>query len=94
MLIGEGVMTTLSIHQVVDGQTLIAIEFTDGKQFWFYDFDQEKWPGMRLGCVPRKSLDEEYERILVTSFMVSADLLVGDSAPPPGGHTHNVAERE
>jgi len=73
-------MTTLSIHKVVDGQTLIAIEFTDGQQFWFYDFDQKKWPGMRLGRVPRKSLDQEYERVLVESFMVSDEMLVGEAS--------------
>jgi len=56
------------IHQVLDGEKVIAIEITNGPEKWFYDFDQGRFPSMRLGAVPRKSLDEEFVRRLIYQY--------------------------
>lgn len=58
-------MKTFSIWAVVDNGQWVGYEFSDGSLLWFYDFDQDKFPGMQLGKYPRKSLDEDYKRILL-----------------------------
>lgn len=58
----------LKIFKVMDGEKVVGIELTNGPERWFYSIDQEKWPSLRLGKFPRKSLDEEFERVLLFQF--------------------------
>jgi len=57
----------LRIFEVVDGTTkqVVAIEFSNGPEIWFYDVNRNKSTTLRIGKVPRKSWDEDYERRLI-----------------------------
>jgi hypothetical protein len=56
---------TLQVVEVRDGDKVVAVEFTNGVENWFYDFNQDRFPSMRIGKVPRKNLNEDYERHVV-----------------------------
>lgn len=53
----------LEIVDVLDGDTLIAVEFTNGVDTWFYDMHRHVIPELRIGRVPRKNMHEEYLRV-------------------------------
>lgn len=58
----------LQIHEVLDGETVIAVEITDGAETFAYHFDQIKYPSLRIGKVPRKNRKEDFERRLVYCY--------------------------
>lgn len=61
----------LKIFDVIDTDgKQIAVEITDGAETWFYYMDQSVMPSMRMGKVPRKNLDEEFERVLLVQYAV------------------------
>jgi len=61
-------LRNLRITNVMDGDDLIAVELSDGTDTWFYDFDQSRYPGLRVGKVPRKNLNEDYLRVLQLDY--------------------------
>jgi hypothetical protein len=65
----------LRIFEVVDGKTkqVVAIEFTNGPEIWFYEADRNKCATLRIGKVPHKSWDEDYERRLIYRLPSSSE---------------------
>lgn len=52
----------LQISDVMDGDKITAVEFTDGKDTWFYVIGHSHLPSLQIGKFPCRTLGEEYPR--------------------------------
>lgn len=67
----------IRISEVLDHGRVIAIEWTNGPESWFYDFDQGRFPLVRSGRVPRNSLVQDFERRLIYIYPSDSEGGVG-----------------
>ena len=54
----------LRISDVMDGDIIIGVELTDGKDVWFFVIGHSHLPSLRIGKFPCKGSGEEFERQL------------------------------
>lgn len=53
----------LQIFDVMNDGKLIAVEISDGRETWFYAFDQARFPSLRIGKFPCDSTGKNFQRI-------------------------------
>lgn len=90
----------LLIFDVLDGDEIIAVEFTDDKDTWFYVIGHSDLPSLRIGKFPCKSSGEKflrrfrikYEDSKTVLMCIHPDTIVGKGANTIQGETQSYEE--